>query len=91
LYDIAQEKNFPLGQSLYSQGNFFADLTLLLCEKMQRRIKEYLFCDKFTTTLYPTMSETPANIIDDFLIISEEHKSCEKYNSEQNSDKDKTN
>lgn len=84
LYDIAIQKGFPIGQSLYNQGIFFADISLLVCEKMQRRIKEYLYCTKFTTSLYPTMQETPAIIVDDFLAISEEQKYCEKHENELN-------
>ena len=53
-----------MGEALYTQALFFADLTLLISSKFQDRIKEYLFCKNFNTPMYSSMQETPAEIID---------------------------
>ena len=87
LYDKAHKSDFSIGQALYTQSAFFTDSQLFADIKCQRRIKEYLFCEKFRTSLYPTMNETPCEIIDEFMIISQEHSACEKYDAEQKKDK----
>ena len=71
-----------MGEALYTQALFFADLTLLISSKFQDRIKEYLFCKNFNTPMYSSMQETPAEIIDDFTIIDEEYSACIKHNKE---------
>ncbi len=83
LYKISEEQGFPIGKSLYSQCAFFCDYELLLSQKYQNRIKEYNYCKTFKCAPYPTMYETPCNIIDDFMIIEQE------YNQIKNDKKDK--
>ena len=69
-----------MGEALYTQALFFADINKFVTEKIQNRIKEYLFCKNFNTPMFPSMQETPAEIIDDFMIIDEEYSSCVKHN-----------
>ena len=69
-----------MGEALYTQALFFADMNLLISPKIQNRIKEYLFCKNFNTPMFPSMQETPAEIIDDFIIIDEEYSACIKHN-----------
>ena len=76
LSDEAESKGFNMGQSIYEQSFFFADHSLLLDEDCQSRITEYTFCKKFSCPPYPSLKETPPNIIDDFLIIEEEYNHC---------------
>ena len=78
IYDATLEKDLSICQSLYSSCAFFADYSLLLNSKMQDRIKEYNYCKAFSCSPYPSMMETPANIIDDFMIIEEEVNQCIK-------------
>ena len=78
IYEATQKKNLGIGQSLYSSCAFFADYSLLLNSKMQDRIKEYNYCKAFSCSTYPSMMETPANMIDDFMIIEEEVNQCIK-------------
>ena len=72
LYDKAEGKGFNLGEALYEYCFHFVDHSLLLDEDCQDRITEYKFCKKFNCPPYPSLKETPPNIIDDFLIIDEE-------------------
>ena len=65
-----------MGEALYTQASFFADYSLLVDVKSQNRIKEYQFCKKFSCPPYPSLQSTPANIIDDFMIIDEEYTHC---------------
>ena len=76
LSDEAEEKNFKVGESIYTNSFWFADSNLLLDEDCQTRITEYLFCKKFSCPPYPSLKDTPPNIIDDFLIIDQEYSLC---------------
>ena len=76
LSDEAEQKGFNVGEAIYTQSFFFADHELLIDSNMQNRIKEYQFCKAFSCPPYPSLQETPAEIIDDFFIIEEEYNYC---------------
>ena len=76
LYDEAEKKDFNVGESIYKQSLYFVDHALLLSEEMQDRIKEFQFCKQFNCPPYPSLKDTPPNIIDDFLIIEQEYNYC---------------
>ena len=76
LYEEADTKGFNVGEAIYTQSFFFADHELLLDSSMQDRIKEYQFCKQFSCPPYPSLQETPPNIIDDFTIIEQEINHC---------------
>ena len=76
LYEEAEKKGFNVGESIYKQSLYFVDHVLLLSEEMQDRIKEFQFCKQFNCPPYPSLNDTPPNIIDDFTIIEEELKCC---------------
>ena len=83
MYNISDEQGFDIGCSLYSQCAFFADYELLVVPKYQNRIKEYNYCKAFSSPPYPSMQETPVEIIEDFLVIEYElSKIKEKRNKE---------
>ena len=86
LYDEADSKGFNVGEAIYTQSFFFADHELLLDSTMQDRIKEYQFCKQFSCPPYPSLQETPPNIIDDFTIIEQEINHCmnKKQQEKQN-------
>ena len=86
LYDEAEDKGFNVGESLYTQSFFFVDHELLLDSNMQNRIKEFQFCKTFSCPPYPSLQETPADIIDDFFIIEEEYNYCVKKKQEEKKD-----
>ena len=76
-----------MGEALYTQASFFADYSLLVDVKSQNRIKEYQFCKKFSCPPYPSLQSTPANIIDDFMIIDEEYTHCMENSPKEKKDK----
>ena len=76
IYEATVAKDLSIGQSLYSSCAFFVDYTLLLDSKIQDRIKEYNYCKAFSCSPYPSMMETPANMIDDFMAIDQEVNEC---------------
>ena len=78
LYEEADTKGFNVGEAIYTQSFFFTDHELLIDSKMQNRIKEYRFCKSLSCPPYPSLSETPAEIVDDFFIIEEELNNCVK-------------
>ena len=59
------------------QVPFFAELDLLIDNNSQNRITEYQFCKKFSCPPYKDMQSTPADLIDDFMIIDNEFTDCE--------------
>ena len=69
LYDEAEDKGFNVGEAIYTQSFYFADHGLLIDEDCQNRITEYKFCKQFNCPPYPSLKETPAKVIDDFLEI----------------------
>ena len=86
LYEEADSKGFNVGEAIYTQSFFFADHELLVSADMQNRIKEYQFCKAFSCPPYPSLQETPAEIIDDFFIIEEEYNHCLKKQQEEKQD-----
>ena len=88
LSDDAEQKGFKtgMGDAIYTQSFLFADHTLLIDSSMQNRIKEHQFCKTFFCPPYPTLQETPVNIIDDFFIIEEEYNHCIKKKQKENKD-----
>ena len=87
LYDIAKDKGFNLGEALYTQSFFFTNFDLIVDVKCQNRIKEYQFCKKFNCPPHPSLQSTPANIIDDFMIIDEEYNLCMEHSQKEKRDK----
>ena len=86
LSDEAEQKGFNVGEAIYTQSFFFADHNLLIDEDYQDRIKEYIFCKTFSCPPYPSLKDTPPNIIDDFLIIEQEYNLCIAKNQKEKSD-----
>ena len=76
LYDEAESKGFNLGEALYTQTFFFSDHALLLDNSIQNRIKEFTYCKQFSCPPYPSLQETPANIIEQFSVIEQEMNNC---------------
>ena len=76
LYDEAESKGFNLGEALYTQTFFFTDHALLLDNSIQNRIKEFTYCKQFSCPPYPSLQETPANIIEQFSVIEQEMNNC---------------
>ena len=80
LYDEARIKSpKKVGESVYLQGAFFYDMNLMLEQEMQDTILEYTFCKKFNTPPYPSMQETPENLINDFMVIESEFNSIQEH------------
>ncbi len=69
-YQELLDKNIDnVADSLYSEHFFFCNTSELLDPKIQQRIKEYNFCKSFNCPPYPSLQETPARVVDDFLQI----------------------
>jgi hypothetical protein len=80
LYDDCKNSDYGIGYYIYSHCGYFVDYELLLCPKIQSRIKEYNFCKAFSCPPYPSLYETPANIVDDFMIIEDELRAINEKN-----------
>ena len=86
LYEKADEKGYNVGEAIYQYSFHFVDHAYLIDPNMQNRIKEFQFCKAFSCSPYPSLQETPANIVDDFFIIEEEYNHCVKKQQEEKKD-----
>ena len=71
-YNEATEKGFDVGEALYNQLFFFSDAEQLYNQDCQNLIKKYVYCDTFNCPPYPSLKETPADLVDNFLLIKRE-------------------
>ena len=67
--ELEQKQVKNKSESLYIEHFYFANTSELLDTKIQQRIKEYNYCKSFNTAPYPSLSQTPAKVVDDFLEI----------------------
>ena len=80
VYDYSIKKSVKkLGESIYLQGSFFYDLMLFVDQKIQDRIKEFTFCKSFNCPPFPSLNETPENIVDEFMTIESEFNSISEH------------
>lgn len=74
-YVECKEKGFKqVGEALYEQSLMFVNMDKLVDEDCQLRIKEYQFCKDFNCPPYPSLDQTPADVVDEFMIIDREIK-----------------
>ena len=87
----AVEKGYDVGEALYNQHFFFCDSVMLYDEDCQSLIKKYIFCDTFKCPPYASLDETPAELVDNFLLIKAEIRKARKAENQrigQRSDSD---
>ena len=68
----AIEKGYDVGEALYTQLFFFADPIHIHNIDCQNLIKKYVFYNSFNYPPYPSLQETPADLVDNFLLIKNE-------------------
>ena len=69
-YDELIEKRIEdIGETLYIEHFYFANTYELIDKKIQQRIKEYNYCKAFKCPPFPSLNETPAKVVDEFLEI----------------------
>ena len=56
-------------ETIYIEHFYFANTSDLLDRKIQQRIKEYNYCKAFSCPPYPSLNDTPAEMVDDFMEI----------------------
>lgn len=72
--EIIQRNISEIGETLYTEHFFFCNTSEIVDYKYQQKIKEYTFCKSFNTAPYPSLSQTPAQTADDFMVIENEFK-----------------
>ena len=74
-YTECKDKGFNrVGEAIYEQSLMFVNTDKFLKQEHQLRIKEHQFCKDFNCPPFPSLDQTPANIVDDFMIIEREIK-----------------
>lgn len=72
-YDECNKEGFKsMGNALYECSRFFVNDKMIVDEKIQNTIKSYRYCKKFNCPPFPSLNETPLDIIDSFMIIDDE-------------------
>ena len=72
LYDEAVEKNFPIGEALYTQSKSFVNTDNLIDARCQVLIQKYKFSTVTHTPLCSNIDEAPFDLIEDCLLIESE-------------------
>ena len=84
-YDEIMQNNISsIGETLYTEHFFFCNTSDLLDQDVQKRIKEYTYCKSFSCPPYPSLQQTPANIIDEFMLIEKELNYLKSKDSDGN-------
>lgn len=69
-YQELEDKNVQnKSETIYIEHFYFANTSELLDRKIQQRIKEYNYCKAFNTAPFPSLNQTPADVVDDFMEI----------------------
>ena len=69
-YQELEDKNVQnKSETIYIEHFYFSNTSELLDNKIQQRIKEYNFCKAFSVPPFPSLNDTPAKVVDDFLEI----------------------
>ena len=72
-YDEIMERQISsVGDTLYTEHFYFCNTNDLLDVNVQQRIKEYSYCKAFSTPPYPSLQQTPAKVVDEFMLIEKE-------------------
>ena len=79
---LTQQGYSNIGEGIYLEHFYYANTKDLVDPKCQSMIKAYIYCMESNTPPYRSLQETPANFIDDFLIINEEINNIKKRNAE---------
>tara|TARA_R110000824_G_scaffold348635_1_gene535372 strand:- start:144 stop:410 length:267 start_codon:yes stop_codon:yes gene_type:complete len=74
----ADGKTYNVGQALYESLPHFANANIFLDKYSQTIIAKYNYCKSSKTPPYATIDKTPANFIDDFMVIEQELKQIQR-------------
>tara|TARA_R110000823_G_scaffold167796_1_gene299786 strand:- start:1786 stop:2193 length:408 start_codon:yes stop_codon:yes gene_type:complete len=77
-YDKSFNK-FPIGESLFVSHLFYANPTNFYNNKIQNRIKKVQYSLESKTPLYATVQDTPASVVNEFLLYKSESEHCIQY------------
>ena len=72
-YEECINKNVKsFGETLYVEHFFFCNTSELIDKEAQMTISKYNFCKAFNCPPFPSLNDTPAKLVDDFMIIENE-------------------
>ena len=71
-----------ISETIYSEHFFFCNTYELVDQNIQQRIKEYNFCKAFSVPPFPSLNDTPARVVDDFLEIEHIMSNIKKEKNE---------
>jgi hypothetical protein len=86
-YDKAFNK-YPIGESLFVSHLFYSNPTNFYDSEIQTRIKKVQYSLESNTPLYPTVQNTPARVVDEFLMYGAEKEHCINYLMKERQKKD---
>jgi len=86
-YDKSFNK-YPLGESLFVSHLFYSNPANFYDHNIQNRIKKVQYSLESNTPLYSTVQDTPASVVDEFLIYKSESQHCTQYLERERKKKD---
>ena len=82
LYDEAEDKGFNVGEACYKQIPYFANYSSIINNIDQTTILKYSYSKSTNTPPYPSLQDTPADFVDQFMIIEQETSLINKSEQE---------
>ena len=78
-FNIKNNKNFDIGESVYSQLSFFGCRNVLYSPEIQKDLERYIYCEKFNIPTYNgSYGEQPCLWVDKAFVIRNAFAKLEK-------------
>jgi len=68
----SEKEGYKVGEAVYYEHLFWANSEDLIDTRSQTLIKSYMYCTESGTSPYPSLQDTPADYIDNWMIIRDE-------------------
>ena len=70
-YD-SEQQGYNVGEAVWYEHFYFCNTSDLIDRECQTLIKAYMYCTESGTSPYPSLQDTPAKFIDNWMIIRDE-------------------
>jgi len=68
----SEKQGYNVGEAVWLEHFYFCNTSDLIDKDSQVLIKSYLYCQESNTSPYESLNQTPANFIDNWMIVRDE-------------------
>lgn len=68
----SEKQGFSIGEAVWYEHFYFCNTSELIDKESQILIKSYLYCQESNTPPFVSLDKTPANFIDNWMIVRDE-------------------